>query len=134
MLQTKCNRAEEGEVTIDNAERTEDRAAVESTERRKKVMWPAKRSERQSREQAELIYTFGKELFGTAQEKVGQPKVGGNRRQQKISNLRGELRRLKSRFRQAEEEEKQGLAELRDGVRKEIQCLRRAEKLRRKRH
>ncbi|KAH3772449.1 hypothetical protein DPMN_173787 [Dreissena polymorpha] len=33
--------SEEAEVTIDNAERTEDQAAVESTERRKKVMWPA---------------------------------------------------------------------------------------------
>ncbi|XP_052218246.1 uncharacterized protein LOC127835860 [Dreissena polymorpha] len=53
------------------------------------------------------------------------------RRLQKISNLRGELRRLKSRYRQAE---KQGLAELRDDVRKEIQCLRRAENLSRKRH
>ena len=83
---------------------------------------------------SEIIYTFGKERFGLEQGKESKRTVGENRRLQTISKLRGDLRRLKANYRCAEESEKQALTELRDHTRKEIQKLRRAENLRRKRH
>jgi len=83
---------------------------------------------------SEIIYTFGKERFGIEQGRESKRKVGENRRLQKNSKLRGDLRRLKANYICAEESEKQTLTELRDHTRKEIQKLREAENLRRKRH
>jgi len=151
--------SDEGEECTDSTEIANDSGAEKTSEqeRRKKVKWPASaekakwktfeeeldlmmenilvgKADNKLHTMSEIIYTFGKERFDIEQGRESKRKVGENRRLQKISKLRGDLRRLKANYRCAEESEKQALTELRDHTRKEIQKLRRAENLRRKRH
>lgn len=74
-----------------------------------------------------MIISIGSERFGMKEQRttrdVGEP----NRREVKISQLRQELRLLRKQFKQAREEEKVGLAELRNILRKKLTTLRRAE-------
>ena len=86
-----------------------------------------------------LVYNMGAERFGLEEKKADTvtAKGGPSRRQKQISKLRKHLKSLKKRWLQAEEdddkEKKQGLADLRKDVRKQLKSLRRAEAYARKR-
>ncbi|XP_062387675.1 uncharacterized protein LOC134076569 [Sardina pilchardus] len=74
-----------------------------------------------------LIISIAAERFGTKEPRAGRSEGGPNRREGKISQLRQELRCLGRQYKQAREEEKAGLAELRSMLRKRLTTLRRAE-------
>ncbi len=81
-----------------------------------------------------IIWNMGAERFGMEQRQTkGPQQAGENRRSREIAKLRGDLRRLKKAFRQAPEEEKPALKEMRDNVRERIKTLRLAECQRRDR-
>ncbi|KAJ7998423.1 hypothetical protein DPEC_G00204780 [Dallia pectoralis] len=63
----------------------------------------------------------------------GPQQVGENRRSREKAKLRGDLRRLRKAFRQAPEDEKPALKEMRDNIREHIKTLRRVECQRRDR-
>ncbi|XP_061589349.1 uncharacterized protein LOC133454644 [Cololabis saira] len=116
----------------------------------RRVMWPSAKKEREwlqfdedldqvidatargvadqkLRTMSAMIVSIGAERFGIKEQqptrRLGEP----NRREVKISQLRQELRLLGRQFKQAKEEEKAGLAELRNILRKKLTTLRRAE-------
>ena len=82
---------------------------------------------------ATIMYNVGLDRYG--EEERGQP--GGtvikNRRQREIAGLRRDLKQLTRRYREADEGERQALAELRDTIREKLKILRRAEKSRKRR-
>lgn len=73
-----------------------------------------------------FIICIGAERFGIKQPKA-KTTVRPNRRENKISAFRRDLKSLKQRFKKASEEEKPALAELRDILRKKLISLHRAE-------
>ena len=95
--------------------------------------WPSKllQGEMQTRScrstMSAMIISIGAERFGIKERQptrgLGEP----NRREVKISQLRQELRLLGRQFKQAREEEKAGLAELRSILRKKLTTLHQAE-------
>ena len=82
---------------------------------------------------SKLIYTLGREEFGTKENKTQMPRPQENRRQKRIADLRRDLRRLTKRHKEARDDEKPGLEELRKEMRERLKSLRRAENHRRKR-
>ena len=76
-----------------------------------------------------LVYAVAKERFGVLKEK-GKKEATPNRREQKISGVRKELRSLRKRFRLSTPEEKDGLAQLRSELRSQLKSLRNAERIR----
>ena len=91
-------------------------------------------AERRLRAMTNLIHTTGMDRFG-AEPKGGkiQTRGGPSRRQREIKEIRKQIRGLKKQWRRAEEQEKQGLAELRDQLRDRLKSLRSAEAQKRKR-
>ena len=76
-----------------------------------------------------ILYSMGKDRFGVVRKHrptETQPVIL-NRRQTKIAALRVECRKLTKQYKQATEEEKIGLSQLRNGIREQLQSLRRAE-------
>ena len=65
--------------------------------------------------------------FGTHTKKKGKSKGGPSMRQREIKDIRKELRGLKRRWRRAKEEERVGLAELREILRERLKSIRSAE-------
>nr|AAN12398.1 polyprotein [Tetraodon nigroviridis] len=74
-----------------------------------------------------LVISFATERYGTMEKRAAPEKYTKNRRAEKISQLRQELRVLKKQFKGASEDQKPGLAELRCTLRKKLLTLRRAE-------
>ncbi|KAJ8006925.1 hypothetical protein DPEC_G00112270 [Dallia pectoralis] len=132
--------------------------AIEGEEKRKKlVLWPtaAARKDwesfdgemdqvvesvlagdigRKIKAMSTIIWNMGVERFGTEQRQIkGPQQVGENRRSGEIAKLRGDLRRLRKAFRQAPDDEKPSLKEMRDNIRERIKILRRTECQRRDR-
>ncbi len=131
--------------------------AIEGEEKRKPVLWPSAAARkdwetfdreidqvldsvltgdigRKMEAMSTIIWNMGAERFGMEQrQSKGPQQAGENRRLREIAKLRGDLRRLKKAFRQAPEEEKSALKEMRDNVRERIKTLRRAECQRRDR-
>ncbi|RXN24139.1 reverse transcriptase [Labeo rohita] len=130
------------------------RAPPNNPSEHRRVLWPAAHKETEWRQfdedvdgaleasskgsvdqQLQTMCTFiiciGAERFGIKQPKaktIARP----NRRENKITALRRDLKSLKQRFKKASKEEKPALAELRDIFRKKLISLRRAEWHRRK--
>ncbi|KAJ8337956.1 hypothetical protein SKAU_G00369220 [Synaphobranchus kaupii] len=76
---------------------------------------------------ATMIISIATERFGTVEKSVTKSQYTKNRRAEKITQLRHELRLLKRQFKGASEEEKPGLAVLRGILKKKLLTLRRAE-------
>lgn len=74
-----------------------------------------------------MIISIATERFGIAEKRAVTNQYSKNRRAEKIAQLRQELRLLKKQFKEAAEELKPGLAELRSILRKKLITLRRAE-------
>ena len=82
-----------------------------------------------------IIYTMGKDKFGTkeeSKEKQGENK-GPTRRQRKCKRLREEINRLKENYRNAPEEEKEGIQQLQEDKLRELRLAKRAESLKKSR-
>jgi hypothetical protein len=81
-----------------------------------------------------MVYTIGKERFGTMEKGTRslQP-LRENRRQQEIKRIRGELKVLSRKFKSANETEKAGLHQLRDILRDKRNNLMKAERIRKSR-
>ena len=77
-----------------------------------------------------LVYTVAKERFGTKKTRRPKPQQTPNRRQSRIKQIRGELKSLNKAYKKASQEERLGLQELRDILRRELQTLRKAENAR----
>ncbi|XP_076075792.1 uncharacterized protein LOC143046522 [Mytilus galloprovincialis] len=81
-----------------------------------------------------IIYSVGKDRFGVIPQGKQSTKQGhSNRRQKKIKELRGDLRRLKKRYKVAKENERLPLQQLRKETREKLKTLTRAETHRRDR-
>ncbi|VDI31367.1 Hypothetical predicted protein [Mytilus galloprovincialis] len=81
-----------------------------------------------------IIYSVGKDRFGVVPQGKQPTKLGhSNRRQKKIKELRGDLRRLKKRYKVANENERLPLQQLRKETREKLKTLTRAETHRRDR-
>ncbi|XP_052260999.1 uncharacterized protein LOC127865146 [Dreissena polymorpha] len=80
-----------------------------------------------------LIYTVGKERYGVYVPKHSKPSSQPNRRERQIQAIRQELKKLRKAYRNAKDEEKLGLQELRDLQRKQLRELRKAETARKNR-
>ncbi|XP_063436214.1 uncharacterized protein LOC134717649 [Mytilus trossulus] len=77
-----------------------------------------------------LVYNIGKERFGVEERKErSNIKQTPNRREQKIKQLRKELKDLNRRYKKSNEIEKLGIACITDNVREELRRTRRAEQL-----
>ena len=76
-----------------------------------------------------ILYSMGKDRFGVVRKHrpTETQLVILNRRQTKIAALRVECRKLTKQYKQATEEEKIGLSQLRNRIRERLQSLRRAE-------
>lgn len=77
-----------------------------------------------------LVYTVGRERFGPVITRRQKPQPTPNRRQSRMKQIRGELRSLTKAFRKASQEERMGLQQLRDILRRELHTLRKAENAR----
>ena len=84
-------------------------------------------ADRKLQTMATMIISVATERFGLVEERSATSQYSKNCRAEKTSELRQELRLLKRQFKQANEDEKSGLAELRGVLRKKLQTLRRAE-------
>ena len=82
-----------------------------------------------------LVYNMGMMTFGEEEfkEKNDNNIARKNRREQQITKIRKDLRRLRKRFRVAEEGKKAALEEIREGLRTKLKRLRRAERSRKRR-
>ncbi|XP_071138283.1 uncharacterized protein [Mytilus edulis] len=81
-----------------------------------------------------IIYSVGKDRFGVVPQGKQPTKQGhSNRRQKKIKELRGDLRRVKKRYKVANENERLPLQQLRKETREKLKTLTRAETHRRDR-
>ncbi|XP_076079229.1 uncharacterized protein LOC143049501 [Mytilus galloprovincialis] len=81
-----------------------------------------------------IIYSVGKDRFGVVPQGKQPTKQGhSNRRQKKIKELRGDLRRLKKRYKVANENERLPLQQLRKETREKLNTHTRAETHRRDR-
>ncbi|XP_076113419.1 uncharacterized protein LOC143081070 [Mytilus galloprovincialis] len=81
-----------------------------------------------------IIYSIGKDRFGVVPQGKQPTKQGhSNKRQKKIKELRGDLRRLKKRYKVANEKERLPLQQLRKETREKLKTLTRAETQRRDR-
>ena len=89
-------------------------------------------SKRKLEVMGDMIYNLGESRCGILEKKKKQALKEPSRRQREIKRLRQELRSLRKRWKKADVDEKEGLAELRDQVRKKLGFLRRAEYQRRK--
>ena len=76
-----------------------------------------------------ILYSMGQDRFGKAEKRQSKQDlpVTPSRRQSKITSLRSEIRQLTKQYRNATEEEKIGLSQLRNGLREKLKSLRRAE-------
>ncbi|XP_053391239.1 uncharacterized protein LOC128554051 [Mercenaria mercenaria] len=82
---------------------------------------------------ATIMYSMGRDRFGVQEKKEPRTKPVDNRRQNKIAQLRGDIRRLTTQFKEASPEERPALAEIRKHLREQIATLRRAENNRKNR-
>ena len=82
-----------------------------------------------------LIHQMGTERFGVIENRSSRhiPRIPHNRRTMEIASIRGDLRRLRIRYKAAPDEEKVALEQLRTQLRERLKLLRRAELNRRKR-
>ena len=82
-----------------------------------------------------ILHTIGKEMFGmkTTSSATGNTEQGKNRRELKIEKLRLELKKVKRHYKCSLENEKPGLAQIRNELRSELRSLRKAEHDRNKR-
>ncbi|VDI05049.1 Hypothetical predicted protein [Mytilus galloprovincialis] len=77
-----------------------------------------------------LVYNIGKERFGVEERKErNNTKQTPNRREQKIKQLRNELKDLNRRYKKSNEIEKLGITCITDTVREELRRTRREEQL-----
>ncbi|XP_053170226.1 uncharacterized protein LOC128354001 [Scomber japonicus] len=76
---------------------------------------------------ATMVISIATERFGMIEKRAAAKPYSKNRRAEKISQLRRELRDLKNQFKGASEDLKPGLAEIRCVLRKKLLTLRRAE-------
>lgn len=79
-----------------------------------------------------LVYQACYDTFGAKEGKIPRPPAGPSRRQRQIRELRGDLQRLKKRWREANDEERAALDEISSETRKRLTQLRRAETAREK--
>lgn len=84
-------------------------------------------ADRKLQTMATMIISIATERYGSVEKRVTTNQYSRNRRAEKITQLRKELRDLKKQFKGASEEQKPGLAELRTVLRKKLLTLRRAE-------
>ena len=78
-----------------------------------------------------IIYNVSKERFGTVEPKRARPNpTAGNRRENEIRKCRADMKDLGRRYRNAPEEEKEGITELQGILREKIRRLRTAERTR----
>ena len=83
---------------------------------------------------SELVYEVCKERFGTEDRpQKTRTESGPSRRQREIGDIRRELRLLRTAYLNSREEERQGLAELRQDLRRRLLSLKAAERKRKKR-
>ena len=82
-----------------------------------------------------IIYTMGKDKFGTMEtgkRKQREP-VGPTRRQRKCKRIREEINKLKENYKNAKEEEKEGIKQLQEDKLRELRLAKRAESLKKNR-
>jgi len=91
------------------------------------MQWPA---DRKLKCMTTLVYTVGRERFVTVKARGPKPQHTPNRRQSRMKQIRGELWSLTKAYRKASQEERMGLQELRDILRRELCTLRKAENAR----
>ncbi|KAI4887727.1 hypothetical protein NFI96_005939 [Prochilodus magdalenae] len=72
-----------------------------------------------------MIISIAAERFGMKEQPSARAEGGPNRREMKISQLRQELRLLRKQYKQAKQEEKSGLEELRNILRRKLTTHRR---------
>ncbi len=97
------------------------------------VNTPKGTSKRKLEKMGDLIYDVGKARFGLIELRERWPEQAPNRRQKEISRLRRELRSRRHQWKEAEPDDKPGLAGLREQARAKLTSLRRAESQRAKR-
>ena len=79
-----------------------------------------------------IVYNVSKERFGTVEPKKTTPtQTTGNRRENEIRRCRNEMKYLERRYRQAPDEEIDGIKQLQQMLREKIRRLRAAERTRR---
>lgn len=79
-----------------------------------------------------LVYQACYDTFGAKESKTPKSPAGPSRRQRQMKELRGEIQRLKKRWREASDEERAALDEISSETRKRLIQLRRAETAREK--
>jgi hypothetical protein len=144
------------EVEVVNTRRTEARTSPEPTAgptsdigRKEQINWPSSTEKsvwklfeeevdqvlevtlagsavRKLQAMSNIIYAMGKERFELVERKKHHAVYSHNRRAQKISNIRKNLKDLKKKFRTSTKEEKAALAEIREDLRTQLKSLRQA--------
>ena len=143
------------ENSMNGAECTHERATANDN-RRERIQWPAcsqKKAWQMFEEEVDLVletalagtvnrklaamasimYSMDKDRSWVQEKRETQAKPVDNRRQRTIAQLRGDIRRLTSRFKEASPEERPAMAELRKHLRELVALLRRAENTRKNR-
>ena len=90
-------------------------------------------AERKMEVMSSIIYTMGYDRFGPVKQNKAPPQKHDNQRQQKIAKIRSEVRQLTKRYKEANEAEREALAELRDDCKLKLKKLRQAENNRKQR-
>ena len=82
-----------------------------------------------------LIYTLGKERFGTKEkkERVERQTSGPSRRQRKCKRLREEINKLKEAYLNAREDQREGIEQLQEEKLRQLRLTKRAESIRKNR-
>ena len=74
-----------------------------------------------------ILYTVGRETFGTEETKAKSQGIPStNRREAQIRNIRRDLKAVKKQWKQCAEHEKEGIKAISDDLRKQLQSLRTA--------
>ena len=77
-----------------------------------------------------MIYTIAEDSFGVEEKQQKRKVHHASRRQREIAIIRRELRTLAKTYRRSSDEEKKGLSEIRNDLRKRMKELRNAERVR----
>ena len=79
-----------------------------------------------------IIHSVGRRMFGIVERK-NTPKNKSNHREERVNQIRKDLRILQNRWKTCQENEKEGIIQLRDELREKLKSKRRAEYYRKKR-
>ena len=81
-----------------------------------------------------LVYTVGEDQFGKQESKKQKKAYQPSRREREFINIRREIRMLSIRYKRSSEEERVGLKQLRQDLRKRLRVIRNAKKVRKNKY